>query len=178
MVILKRNMLSVALASALMTMAVAAHAQEVESPDGSEAADEQAAAAAAPDGSVPKEETLETIKVSGIRAGIEKALEVKKESSSIVDVISSEDLGKLPDVSIADSLSRLPGLAAQRVAGRSSTLSIRGLAGDYGTTLLNGREQVSVGDNRTVEFDQFPSELINQVVVYKTPDAALVGQGL
>ena len=179
MVILKRNMLSVALASALMTMAAAAHAQVVETPEGSDAADEQAtAAAAAPDGSTPEQETLETIKVSGIRAGIEKALEVKKESSSIVDVISSEDLGKLPDVSIADSLSRLPGLAAQRVAGRSSTLSIRGLAGDYGTTLLNGREQVSVGDNRTVEFDQFPSELINQVVVYKTPDAALVGQGL
>ena len=118
------------------------------------------------------------MRVSGIRAGIESAIEVKRDSDSIVEVISAEDLGKLPDVSIADSLARLTGLAAQRVAGRASTVSIRGLSGDFGTTLLNGREQVSVGDNRTVEFDQFPSELINQVVVYKTPDASLVGQGL
>ena len=176
--ILKRNMLSMALVSALMAMAAGAQAQVVDTPDAAVAEDEQPAAGNAADGDAPEEQTLETIKVSGIRAGIEKALEVKKDSTSIVDVISAEDLGKLPDVSIADSLSRLPGLAAQRVAGRSSTLSIRGLAGDYGTTLLNGREQVSVGDNRTVEFDQFPSELINQVVVYKTPDAALVGQGL
>lgn len=179
MVILKRNMLSVALVSALMAMAAGAHAQ---TPDGADeaSAEEQDT----PEGPARRNDgelettTLEDIKVSGIRAGIEKALEVKKDSTSIVDVISSEDLGKLPDVSIADSLSRLPGLAAQRVAGRSSTISIRGLSGDYGTTLLNGREQVSVGDNRGVEFDQFPSELINQVVVYKTPDAALVGQGL
>lgn len=174
--ILKRNLLSVALVSALMTMAAGAHAQSTDAADEQVSGDVETPSEAAEDDI--ETSTLEEITVSGIRAGIEKALEVKKESSSIVDVISSEDLGKLPDVSIADSLSRLPGLAAQRVAGRSSTISIRGLAGDYGTTLLNGREQVSVGDNRTVEFDQFPSELINQVVVYKTPDAALVGQGL
>jgi TonB-dependent receptor len=57
-------------------------------------------------------------------------------------------------------------------------ISIRGLSPDFSTTLLNGREQVSTGDNRSVEFDQYPSELINGVVVYKTPDAGLVGQGL
>ena len=43
---------------------------------------------------------------------------------------------------------------------------------------MNGRELVTTGDNRGVEFDQFPSELLGSVVVYKTPDAALVGQGL
>ena len=64
------------------------------------------------------------------------------------------------------------------MAGRATTISIRGLAGDFSTTLLNGREQVSSGDNRGVEFDQYPSELLNQVVVYKTPDANLVAQGI
>jgi hypothetical protein len=49
---------------------------------------------------------------------------------------------------------------------------------DFSTTLLNGREQVSSGDNRSVEFDQYPSELLNSVVVYKTPDPTLVAQGI
>ncbi|HMM67178.1 MAG TPA: TonB-dependent receptor [Dokdonella sp.] len=176
MLYLKRNMLSVALVSAIMATAISARAQSTD-----EAADQTSAdaeAAAKKEAAEKDAKTLETVRVSGIRAAIESAIEVKRESNSIVEVISSEDLGKLPDVSIADSLARLPGLATQRVAGRSSTVSIRGLAGDYGTTLLNGREQVSVGDNRTIEYDQFPSELINQVIVYKTPDASLVGQGL
>ena len=72
----------------------------------------------------------------------------------------------------------MPGLTAQRVAGRSSTINIRGLAGDFSTTLLNGREQVSAGDNRGVEFDQYPSELLSGVLVYKTPDAKLPAQGI
>jgi iron complex outermembrane recepter protein len=173
MVNLKRNLLSVALVSAIMAMAMPAHAQTT-----GDASDQASSDTEKDKKDKDDAGTLDTVVVSGIRAGIENAIEVKRESNSIVEVISAEDLGKLPDVSIADSLARLPGLAAQRVAGRASTVSIRGLAGDYGTTLLNGREQVSVGDNRTVEFDQFPSELINQVVVYKTPDASLVGQGL
>ncbi|HYD81575.1 MAG TPA: TonB-dependent receptor [Paucimonas sp.] len=119
-----------------------------------------------------------TVVVTGIRKGIEDAISVKKNSTSIVEAISAEDIGKLPDTSIAESISRLPGLAAQRVAGRSQTISIRGMSGDFAGTLLNGREQVSTGDNRGVEFDQYPSELLSSVVIYKTPDASLVGQGL
>lgn len=122
--------------------------------------------------------TLEAIQVTGIRHGIETSVETKEASNSIVEAISSEDIGKLPDVSIAESLARLPGLAGQRVDGRAQVIAIRGLSPDFATTLLNGREQVSTGDNRGVEFDQYPSELIDSVVVYKTPDAALVGQGL
>jgi TonB-dependent receptor len=119
-----------------------------------------------------------SVVVSGIRRGIEGAISVKKDATSIVEAISAEDIGKLPDVSIAESIARLPGLAAQRVAGRAQVISIRGLSPDFSTTLLNGREQVSTGDNRSVEFDQYPSELMAGVTVYKTPDAGLVGQGL
>jgi iron complex outermembrane receptor protein len=124
------------------------------------------------------EPVVATVKVSGIRRGIEDAISVKKDSSSIVEAISAEDIGKLPDVSIAESIARLPGLAAQRVGGRAQVISVRGLSPDFSTTLLNGREQVSTGDNRSVEFDQYPSELLSGVTIYKTPDAALVGQGL
>lgn len=121
---------------------------------------------------------LSTVTVTGIRKGIEDAISVKKNSNSIVESISAEDIGKLPDNSIAESISRLPGLSAQRVAGRAQVISVRGLSPDFATTLLNGREIVSTGDNRSVEFDQYPSELLSGVTVYKTPDAGLIGQGL
>jgi hypothetical protein len=120
----------------------------------------------------------DTVVVTGIRKSIETSVTTKRESDSIVEAISAEDLGKLPDTSIAESLARLPGLTAQRVEGRDQVISIRGLAPKFGVTLLNGREMVSTGDNRSVEYDQFPSELMNAATVYKTPDAALGAQGL
>ena len=126
----------------------------------------------------PAAAPAEVITVTGIRRAIESAISVKKNADSIVEAISSEDLGKLPDTSIAESVSRLPGVAAQRTAGRAQQISIRGMAPDFGTTLLNGREQASTGDSRSVEFDQYPSELSAGVNIYKTPDGALVGQGL
>ena len=102
----------------------------------------------------------------------------KKNESSIVEVVSAEDIGKLPDASIAESIARLPGIAAQRTNGRAQTLSIRGLGPDFTVTTFNGREQASTNDNRTVEFDQYPSELVTQVKIYKTPDAGMVYQGI
>lgn len=123
-------------------------------------------------------EGTQTITVTGIRRGIENAINVKKGSDSIVEAVSAEDIGKLPDSSIAESIARLPGLAAQTVNGRAKEISIRGLSGQFANTLLNGREQTSTNNNRSVEFDQYPSELLSAVVVYKTPDAALMGQGI
>lgn len=123
-------------------------------------------------------ETGDEIVVTGIRQSIKDSLAVKKNSTSIVEAITSEDIGKLPDVSIADSLARLPGVTAQRVRGRAQQISIRGLGPDFSIALLNGREQVSAGNNRGIEFDQFPSELIAQGIVYKTPDARLAATGV
>lgn len=123
-------------------------------------------------------ETLDTVRVTGIRAAIATAVETKNESTSIVEAISSEDIGKLPDISIADSISRLPGLTMQRLDGRGQVIHIRGMSEQFAGTLLNGREQVTTGDNRGVELDQYPAELINGVTVYKTPDASLIGQGI
>jgi iron complex outermembrane recepter protein len=121
---------------------------------------------------------LEEVVVTGIRASIQSAIEVKRDSADIVEAISSEDIGKLPDPSIAESLTRLPGITAQRSDGRTSDISIRGFGPDFNGTLMNGREQVSTGDNRAIQFDQYPAELIHAVEVYKTPDASLIGQGL
>ncbi|ADL02210.1 TonB-dependent receptor [Brevundimonas subvibrioides] len=126
-----------------------------------------------------EEETqVDEIVVTGIRASIANSIAAKARNTSIVEVITAEDIGKLPDVSIAESLARLPGLTVQRLDGRGQLISIRGLGPDFTTALLNGREQVTTGDNRGVEFDQYPSELLGGVTVYKTPDAQLIGQGL
>lgn len=132
----------------------------------------QAAAPAADD--APGDEIV----VTGFRASLENAVNKKKSSDQIVESVSAEDIGKLPDASIAESIARLPGLTSQRLSGRSNAITIRGFAPDFSTTLLNGREQTSTGDNRAVEYDQYPSETIRQVNVYKTPMASLIGQGL
>src|SRR5277367_6562427 len=121
---------------------------------------------------------LEEVVVTGIRASIQSAIQVKRDAPDIVEAISAEDIGKLPDPSIAESLTRLPGVSAQRSDGRTSDISIRGFGPDFNGTLMNGREQVSTGDNRAIQFDQYPAELIHAVEVYKTPDATLIGQGL
>ena len=125
------------------------------------------------------EEVIEEIVTYGtFRASLIDSINTKRNSSSIVEAISAEDIGKLPDSSIAEALSRLPGLAGQRLDGRQSSISVRGLGEDFSTTTLNGREQVSIGDNRGIEFDLYPSEIISGVTVYKTPDASLMNQGI
>ncbi|WP_031340894.1 TonB-dependent receptor, partial [Xanthomonas maliensis] len=161
----KRSALSIALALAMApTWATAQTASPEQDAVGTQASGEVT--------------DLDKVQVTGLRRAIEGAISVKRDATSIVEAISAEDIGRLPDVSIAESLARLPGLAAQRVAGRAQVISVRGLSPDFSTTLLNGREVVSTGDNRSVEFDQYPSELVSGVTVYKTPDAGLVGQGL
>ena len=118
--------------------------------------------------------------VTGIRKGIEDAISVKRNSDSIVEAVSAEDIGKLPDATVAESLARLPGVTVQRsaVTGRAQGVSVRGMSPDFNGGLLNGREMASTSANRGVEFDQYPAELLSTLVVYKTPDASLMGQGL
>jgi iron complex outermembrane receptor protein len=122
--------------------------------------------------------TVQEVVVVGIRGSVASSIAAKRTSDSIIEAVTAEDIGKLPDVSIAESLARLPGVAAQRVDGRAQVLSIRGMAPKFGVTLLNGHEMVSTGDDRSFEYDQFPSELVASAEIYKTPDAALGTQGL
>ena len=158
---LRFSPLSLAVATAVGSMA--GHVMAQESEDAEAAEDEQ---------------VIEEVVVTGFRQSLQNAMELKRDNDLIVEAISAEDIGKLPDNSIAEALTRLTGLAGQRLNGRQQVISIRGLAPDFSTALLNGRQQVSAGDNRGVEFDQYPSELLQAVVVYKTPEAGLTGQGL
>lgn len=155
---LKNHLLSFASVSAIAFSSIPALAQ-----DADQSADE---------------EEMEEIVVSGIRASIISSIAKKRTNTSIVEALSAEDIGKLPDQSIAESIARLPGLAAQRLDGRANVIAVRGLAPDFTTALLNGREQVTANNNRGVEFDQYPAELLSGVTVYKTPDAKLTGQAI
>jgi len=138
----------------------------------SDAADAAVTAAATPD------DQVQAVVVTGIRASIERSIKTKRDDQGVVEALSAEDIGKLPDTSIAESIARLPGLTAQRLNGRDQVISIRGFGPDFSTALLNGREQVTTGNNRGVEYDQYPSELVSSVVVDKTPNASLVGSGM
>jgi iron complex outermembrane receptor protein len=160
--------LAAACAMMLLGAAGASHAQQ---------ADATAAATAA---TKPADGELATVTVAGIRRGIEEAISIKKNASSIVEAISAEDIGKLPDTTVAESISRLSGVTTQRnkTNGKATDVSVRGLSPSFNGALLNGREQASTSDARSPEFDLFPSELTGSVLVYKTPDASLMGQGL
>lgn len=129
------------------------------------------------DAGQPVQEGNEII-VTGFRASLDAAVAEKRTSDLILESITAEDIGKLPDASIGESIARLPGVTSQRLNGRANVIAVRGLGPDFSQTLLNGREQTSTGDSRAVEFDQYPGEVVNQVVVYKSPSAELVGQGL
>ena len=124
----------------------------------------------------------EIIEIKGIRRSIIGSLDKKRFSDMVSEVIDAGDLNSLPDISIADALGRLPGVTTVRASGQSSQLNIRGMNGDFIQTTLNGREQASTSGytagSRWISFDQYPSELISQAAVYKSPKASLIEGGV
>src|SRR5437868_9511709 len=119
-----------------------------------------------------------SIVITGFRAALRSATSKKKNAETVVESVTSEDIGKLPDNSIAESIARLPGIAAQRNNGRAQIISIRGFGPDFSTTTLNGRQQTTTNDSRAVEFDQYPSEVLAGVDIYKTAEADHTAGGL
>jgi iron complex outermembrane recepter protein len=136
------------------------------------------APAFAQDAAPVEEGEEDAIVVTGFRAALQSATANKKRTETVVESVNAEDIGKLPDNSIGESIARLPGLAAQRSNGRANIISIRGFGPDFSSTTLNGREQTTTNDSRAVEFDQFPSEILAGVDVYKTSQASHTAGGL
>ncbi len=119
---------------------------------------------------------LNPFTVEGSFAGsLAMAADEKQNAPNIVEVIAAEDIGKLPDVSIADALTRLTGVTSQRVNGRDQEITIRGFSPDFSVGTFDGVEQATTDDNRAVQYDQYPSELVGGVTVYKTGEADIVG---
>lgn len=140
----------------------------------------QQAAAAAQSGAEPAagQEVTEEVLVTGIRASQARAIDVKREADSVVDAISAEDIGKLPDRTISDSLQRIPGVQIRREAGEGGRINIRGLP--QVTTLLNGEEFLGANSVTTVQpnFTDIPSQLFAGATVFKSPTASLQQSGL
>lgn len=130
-------------------------------------------------------ELTEEIVISGQRASIKTAQDIKKSASQIVDSIAADDLGKLPDRSVTDALSRLPGVAVnsfislgdpEHFSGEGSGVQVRGLTNVLGT--LNGRESFSGNGGRSLSFEDVPTELMAGVDVFKNPTADMIEGGL
>jgi len=124
------------------------------------------------------QDNIEKIEVVGFKSSLIRSLNQKRFSDTVSEQISADDLGGLPDVSMADALTRLPGISAVRTGGQAAEINIRGLSGDFVFSTLNGREQVSTSGSRSIEFDQYPSELISSAAVYKSPKASLIEGGV
>ncbi|WP_129790719.1 TonB-dependent receptor [Sphingosinicella sp. CPCC 101087] len=152
--------------------ATPALAQEVEPAPAQGPPDEAASAGAA------AAEADDSIVVTGFRASLENSIAARRNADIILDAVSAEDIAGLPDVSIAEALARLPGVTSQRTGGQASAINVRGLSQDLVSATLNGREQVSTSGLRTIEFDQYPSELLSQAAVYKSPMASLIEGGI
>lgn len=170
-----RNRLSAGLRTLLLGGASLALIAAVGLPAGSawaQDADEDEEAAGNP------RDDVDTLVVTGFRRSIESAIENKRNAGSVIESITAEDIGRLPDISIAESLARLPGITSQRTSGQSSAINIRGLSQQLTLSLLNGRELVTPNGNRSVEFEQFPSELLVGADVYKSAEAGLLAGGL
>ncbi len=124
---------------------------------------------------------LDTVTVTGYRASVEKALDIKRGESGVVDAIVAEDIGKFPDLNLAESLQRVPGVVITREAGEGRSISVRGLGPDFTRVRINGMEAlttVGAGDQsggtnrgRGFDFNVFASDLFSQLIVRKTASA-------
>ena len=111
------------------------------------------------------------IVISGQRAAIRRAEDIKMNSVGVVDAVSAEEAGKFPDQNVADALQRVPGVAVDRSGGESSQITIRGFGPDFVNVTLNGRTLATDAKDRAFNFDVLPSELISTAEVHKTSSA-------
>ena len=146
-----------------------------------------------PDSPAQAQQQLEEVVVSGIRLSNQKSLDAKRAATSVVEVITAEDIGKMPDKNVADSLARLPGVTTSSAGANeggfdeNDRVSMRGTSPSLTQTLLNGHN-VASGDwfvlnqfgtvGRSVSYTLLPSELVDQVVVHKSSQASLVEGGV
>ena len=118
---------------------------------------------------------LEEVVVTGMRANLEKSLDVKKNAAIVLDSINSTELGRFPDADVADSLSHLPGITLQRTTGgEGQKVNIRGFGPQYNIITLNNRLVATDDDGRDIAFDVLPSEVIFGADVLKSSEAAAI----
>lgn len=119
-----------------------------------------------------EEKSKETIIVKGVRGSLLRSTDAKRKSSTIIDAISAEELGKFPDRNVAESLGNIPGITVQRGRGaEGQNITIRGLGEEFSITMLNGRILPSDSTSRAFAFDVLPSDMISGAEVFKAVQA-------
>ena len=142
---------------------------------------------------VVAQDDIEEVVVTGIRGSLQAALDVKRESSGVMDAISNEDIGKFPDTNLAESLQRITGVSINRVGGEGSEATIRGFSGAFNVITLNGRilpgadarpqffginANVNSADERSFDFSNLASEGVQGLQVYKSGKAGVPSGGI
>lgn len=185
----RRKILSASILAGLCFANAYAQTAPVAKPDG--AADTADAQTTGSTGQQPTE--MEPIIVTGIRESLKKSIDTKRIADTHVEVVTAEDIGKMPDKNVADSLGRVPGITLSTASGNeggfdeNDRVSMRGTNPSLTQTLINGHT-VSSGDwfvldqtglvGRSVSYTLLPSEVVGEIVVHKTAQAADVEGGV
>ena len=136
--------------------------------------------------SIPAQDVLENqydpsqideVVVTGIRASLQRSMDIKRDSKGVVDGISAEDIGKFPDSNLAESLQRITGVAIERDRGEGSKITVRGFGPDFNIVSFNGRQMPTNG-GRSFDFGNIASEGISAVEVYKSGRANVATGGI
>ena len=171
------------------------HAQPATATVQGQAQDQDASTASATDAKSPKEKAakagdkqvkdLSTVTVTGIRASVEKAQDIKRDADTFVDSLSATDIGALPDRSVTETLSRIPGVTIdhflsqgdpEHFSAEGNGVQVRGLT--QVRSELNGGDSFSANGGRALSFQDVPSELMSGVDVYKNQTAEMIEGGL
>lgn len=128
----------------------------------------------------------DAIVVTGIRASLEQAQNIKRNAQGVVDAISAEDIGKFPDTNLAESLQRITGVSIDRASGEGSTVTVRGFGPEFNLVVVNGRQMPTstLGDGfsapstRSFDFGNLAAEGVAGVEVYKSGRASLPTGGI
>ena len=126
----------------------------------------------------PQAEEDDAIVVTGIRETIQNSINTKREETAIVDALSSDDIGDIPAISVGQAIQTITGATTHREKGDASEIALRGLGPFLSNATFNGRDATNGSGDRSVNFNQFPSELVNNIKIYKTQQASLVEGGV
>jgi TonB-dependent receptor len=133
------------------------------------------------------QDDAEEIVVTGIKASLQQAMDIKRDAIGVVDAINAEDMGKFPDTNLAESMQRITGVSIDRSNGEGSRITVRGFGGDNNMVTLNGRVMPAAsifpgaggfGVSRAFDFSNLASESVSGVEVYKTGRASVATGGI
>jgi TonB-dependent receptor len=157
---IKRKLLSSSVAAIVGSLSIGVMAQEAEAP-------------------------VDEIVITGIRASLTKSMDIKRNSAGVVDAITAEDMGKMPDTNLAESLQRITGVSISRNNGEGAQVTVRGFGPDFNLITLNGRQMpastfqaTTASNSRSFDFANLAAESVAGIEVYKTGKANLTTGGI